>query len=142
MDSDGNRFRARLLVARVLCSLAWAALFYVPISAQKLGSNLSSIQDLCIEMHNYIIAHVNWYVTDLGKPTFWAEANFWELKLDWKFFTMFLKFKFFAHLDKATITLSCFEVSHQKLFIPRKYGWLHQINWCAQKVDFPRSSLI
>ena len=32
-----------------------------------------------------------------------------------KTLTMFLKLSFFAHLDKATITPSCCEVSHQKL---------------------------
>ena len=59
-----------------------------------------------------------------------------------KIFTMFLTWSFFAHLDKATIKHSCCEVSHQKLLFPRRYRWLYQINRCAQKVGFPRSSHI
>ena len=50
------------------------------------------------------------------------------------------KFKnqgFFAHLDKATIKLSCCEVSHQKFL-----GDMDQTDRCAQKVGFPRSGHI
>ena len=66
---------------------------------------------------------------DLGKPE----------KTQLKIFTMFLKLRFFAHLDKETIKPSCYEISHQKFDFPRRYGWLHQINQCAQKVGFPKS---
>jgi len=41
-------------------------------------------------------------------------------KTQLKIFTFFKTF--FAHLDNATIKPSCCEVSHQKLFSPRRYG--------------------
>jgi len=58
---------------------------------------------------------------DLGKPTFWVQANFLrktQLKTS--------KNDFFAHLDKAIIEPSCYEV----------------LDYIAQKVGFPRSGHI
>jgi len=43
-------------------------------------------------------------------------------KTQLKIYAMILKLKFFAHFDKATIKAACYEVSHQKLLFPRRYG--------------------
>ena len=57
-----------------------------------------------------------------------------------KIFTIFLNKVIFPDLDKATIKRSCCEISHQKLPLTRRYGWLYQTNQCAQKVGFPTCS--
>ena len=50
----------------------------------------------------------------------------------WKIFTIF---KISAHLDKAIIKPSCWEVSHQKFFLLGDY---HLTDRCAKKVGFPK----